>query len=92
MSRSVVGNKIGERIQAFAGLLIKPWATGLAKPPKGYRLVVFAEDLDYCELCGEPVCRHKIHWSDRSRCFGPEEDEIEYLEIDGRLYGRRRVS
>ena len=60
-----------------------------AKVPKGYRLVTFGEDLKTCKLCGEPICGHRVHWGDCTVCIGPMETDIDYLEVDGRLYGRR---
>lgn len=41
--------------------------------PEGFKIVSFAADC-YCPLC---------------ETTGPTEDGVEYLEIEGTLYGRR---
>lgn len=56
---------------------------------RGWKKVVFASDLPLCEDCEEPWCKkHKKHYADCD-CIGPTEDEVEYREVNGVLYGRR---
>lgn len=52
--------------------------------------VVFAAELPICECCGEePFCpTHDMHFAD-CPCIGPTEDNVEYVERDGVLYGER---
>jgi hypothetical protein len=50
---------------------------------------VFAADLPQCECCEETWCPEcEEHYADCS-CIGPTEEDVEYEERDGVLYGRR---
>lgn len=55
--------------------------------------VVFAADLPLCACCGEePWCvKHEMHFAD-CECIGPTEDEeeVEYREVKGVLWARRK--
>ena len=54
-----------------------------------WQVVKFAGDSPECECCGEPWCEeHDTHLADCD-CIGPTEDDCEYKEVDGVLYGRR---
>ena len=53
--------------------------------PKGFSKVVFSADCDEdgnCPECGEDYVE--------CPCPGPTEDGVDYREINGVLYGRRR--
>ena len=53
-----------------------------------WKKVVFASDMEECPDCGEPYCRKcKVHYAD-CKCLGPTQDDVEYREIKGVLYGR----
>jgi hypothetical protein len=57
--------------------------------PPGFEPVVFAVDCRDCDFCNEPVCVVcGEHYADCG-CIGPTEDDVEYLTIDGVLYGKR---
>ena len=58
--------------------------------PRGFRRVVWSADCPRCPFCDEePWCtKHRIHLSERD-CIGPTEDDTEYAEVRGVLYGRR---
>ena len=70
------------------------------KVPKGYSPIVFADMLDKCACCEEPLCGCcwdsngsqdvRKHYSDCGRCIGPTEDDVDYLELNGKLYGKRK--
>ena len=67
------------------------WLDLHGKPslPDGYSKVVFADDCRECEFCDDvicPVCDE--HYADCD-CIGPTEDDVEYEEIDGVIYGKR---
>ena len=50
--------------------------------------VVFADDMEDCPDCGEPYClKCKAHYAD-CKCFGPTQDDVEYREIKGVVFGR----
>lgn len=55
----------------------------------GLKRVVFACDCDECECCGEPVCPAcQVHYGECG-CPGPtQDDEYDYVEVDGVLYAR----
>ena len=53
--------------------------------PKGFERVVFSADCDEDGNC--PNCN--IDYAD-CECVGPTEDGVEYREVNGVLYGRRR--
>jgi len=54
----------------------------------GWQPVVFADDALECECCDEPYCpEHETHYAD-CFCIGPTQDGIEYIEKNGRLFGR----
>jgi hypothetical protein len=54
-----------------------------------WKKVVFAADLPQCECCEETWCPEcEEHYADCS-CIGPTEEDVEYEERDGVLYGRR---
>lgn len=63
----------------------------LARPWKAWKRVVFAADLPLCECCGEEAwCpEHRKHFADCA-CIGPTEDDVEYQDRGGVLYGKRR--
>jgi hypothetical protein len=53
-----------------------------------WQKIVLASELDDCPDCGEPWCeKHQMHYADCD-CLGPTQDDVEYKEIDGELYGR----
>lgn len=53
-----------------------------------WKKVVFADECNPCECCGEPFCSVcQDHYADCD-CPGPTQDEIEYKEEKGVLYGR----
>jgi hypothetical protein len=57
-----------------------------------FKLVVFADDCAPCECCDDvvcPVCAE--HYSDCD-CPGPNQDGIEFQEMEGKLYGRTMSS
>jgi DNA (cytosine-5)-methyltransferase 1 len=59
---------------------------GSVTAPSGFSRVVFSAECDEdgnCPNCG-------IDYADCD-CIGPTEDECEYIEIDGELFGRRRA-
>lgn len=52
-------------------------------PPAGYQEVVYAGQLHPCECCGEPWCElHQEHYAD-CKCFGPTQDNLHYVKIEG---------
>jgi len=55
----------------------------------GWQKVVFAYELKPCKVCQEELwCeKHNMHYWECS-CIGPTQDNAEYKEIDGVLYGR----
>ena len=54
-----------------------------------YYEVVYAEDLPLCPDCLDPWCpKCKLHYCD-CHCIGPTEDNVDYIEWQGKLYGRR---
>jgi hypothetical protein len=53
-----------------------------------WQKVVSAADLEECPDCGEPWCEeHNQHYADCD-CIGPTQDDAEYKEENGVLYGR----
>jgi hypothetical protein len=64
----------------------------MANPPDGYERVVFADDLCRCNGCDEPWCeKHQCHFF-ACECIGPDEDdEFDYLEVDGVMYAKRKA-
>lgn len=57
--------------------------------PGKWMRVVFADELPRCECCGDAWCpKHEMHFSECA-CIGPTEDDVEYKEKHGELYGRR---
>jgi len=53
-----------------------------------WKLVVHADECKSCDMCEEPVCYIcDEHYAD-CECPGPTQDEVEYKEFDGVLYGR----
>ncbi len=58
---------------------------------EGWKKVVFAHDLRTCDDgCGDPYCDEcDKHYADCA-CIGPTDDDCEYLEVDGVLYGRKQ--
>lgn len=56
-----------------------------------WQKVVFAHELSICDCCGEePFCDlHQTHYGECD-CIGPTEDDVEYKEINGELFGRRK--
>ena len=74
------------------------WLKGLPKlevrkhyvvPPKGWQLVMAAQEMEKCPDCGEPFCEmHMDHYAD-CICVGPHEDEATQKQIDGVLFGTR---
>ncbi len=57
---------------------------GPARPPSGFSRVVFAAECDDEGTC--PQCGDDFGDCD---CIGPTEDDVEYIWIDGELYGKR---
>ncbi len=57
-----------------------------------WQKIVFADELKPCDCCEEPWCeKHNDHYADCD-CLGPTmDDEVEYKEKDGILYGRRKI-
>jgi hypothetical protein len=57
--------------------------------PDGWEKVRFAWDCEPCEFClEEPWCpKHEVHFAN-CLCIGPTQDDTEYMEVDGVLYGR----
>ena len=52
-------------------------------PPKDFRPVVYAADLPLCDCCGEPWCpKHEEHYAD-CECFGPTQDGLRYVKVNG---------
>jgi hypothetical protein len=52
--------------------------------------IVFADDLPDCPDCEEKWCaRHKKHYADCA-CLGPTQGDVEYRQIRGALYGRKK--
>ena len=61
----------------------------MSKAANHWQRVVFASELPKCDCCGEPFCpKHKKHYAE-CECIGPTHDGCEYMEIKGKLYGRR---
>ena len=55
---------------------------------EGWSRVVFASNLDSCDMCGEPWCHvHNKHYAECD-CIGPTQDGYEYEEINGILYAK----
>lgn len=55
-----------------------------------WQKIVFADELPECENCGEPWCaKHGNHYAD-CPCLGPTQDDVEYKEKEGILYGRKQ--
>lgn len=53
-----------------------------------WRRVVFADELPKCECCDEEWCEAcRAHYADCG-CYGPNQQGIEYVEVEGVLYGR----
>lgn len=53
-----------------------------------WKIVVFADECKPCDMCEEPVCYIcDTHYAD-CECPGPTQDEVDYEEFDGALYGR----
>ena len=53
-----------------------------------WKKVVFAADLEYCPVCGEPYCRKcNDHYAD-CKCLGPTQDGVEYKKVKGVVFGR----
>jgi len=51
--------------------------------------VIFADECRDCEFCNDVICSVcKDHYAD-CNCIGPTENGVEYMEIDGELYGKR---
>src|SRR4249920_1561040 len=51
--------------------------------------VVFADDCEPCEGCGEPWCKiHRDHFAN-CPCIGPTQDDVIYLERKGVLYASK---
>jgi hypothetical protein len=52
--------------------------------------VVFADECKPCDCCEEPICEKcEDHYSD-CECPGPmQDDEFDYIEIDGVLHARK---
>lgn len=70
-------------------------ATRIFTPPAhvpdgdGWEEVVFADQLTCCVCCEEPWCaKHRMHYGECD-CIGPTQDDVEYVEVDGVLFGRR---
>ncbi len=58
------------------------------KVPHGFEPVVFSDELPRCPDCGEPWGpEHNEHYAGCS-CLGPTQDEVEYIEVGGRWYGK----
>ena len=74
------------------------WLKGLPKltsninsvvAPKGWKKVMSAADMLECEDCGEPFFPEcNAHYAD-CNCIGPTEDEVEFKEVDGVLFGTK---
>lgn len=74
------------------------WLKGLPKltsninsvvAPKGWHKVMGAADMLECEDCGEPFCPEcNAHYAD-CNCIGPTEDEVEFKDVDGVLFGTK---
>lgn len=55
----------------------------------GWKRVKFAFECTECEYCGEAFCQECLdHYADCG-CYGPTQDDCEYIERDGDLYARR---
>lgn len=60
-------------------------------PPKGWELVMAAQEMEECECCQEPFCiKHQEHYAD-CECVGVHEDEVEQMEVSGIMFGCRNV-
>ena len=57
--------------------------------PEGWEKVRFASECERCEFClEEPWCPdHEEHFS-TCPCIGPTQDDVEYMTVNGTLYGR----
>jgi len=56
----------------------------------GWQLVVYADDCEPCDMCGEPVCPFCEEHYAECDCPGPtQDDEYEYRTLHGREYARR---
>lgn len=55
----------------------------------GYSKVLMADECPRCECCEEPICPVHGHLYADCTCIGPTEDDVDYLEIDGVMYGKR---
>jgi hypothetical protein len=57
--------------------------------PRGWQKVMCAADMLECEFCEEPFCPEcNAHYAD-CNCIGPHEDEVEFKEVDGVLFGTK---
>lgn len=54
-----------------------------------WKPVVYCDDCEACDCCGEPICPHcDMHYAD-CPCPGPmQEDEFEYKTLNGYEYAR----
>jgi len=56
--------------------------------PSEWKRVVFAFECGMCLDCDEPWCsKHGKHFADCD-CIGPTQDNVEYKEVNGMLFGR----
>lgn len=53
-----------------------------------WKRVIYADDCEPCEMCGEPVCDLcDDHYAD-CECPGPTQDEMIYKEFNGVMYAQ----
>ena len=58
-------------------------------PLNGFSKVVFEDDCKECEWCDDVICLAcGDHYADCA-CIGPTENDVEYIEVLGELYGKR---
>lgn len=55
-------------------------------PPDGYQKVMYTAD---CDPGGEGWCRVRDIDPTECDCIGPTEDGVDYIVVDGDLYGKR---
>jgi uncharacterized protein with NRDE domain len=68
--------------------LINNYVMSKSKIPKCWKKIVFASDLPKCDCCEEEWCEeHNTHFAD-CECIGPTQDNVEYKEFNGFLYGK----
>jgi hypothetical protein len=55
----------------------------------GFSKVVFADQCHPCDFCEDLICSVCGDHYSECDCIGPTEDNVEYTEINGELYGKR---